>query len=1017
MKRLFNIVLALLLAVFFTTGAIAGINDRFSDIDLTQDNYIRFDEISAPSGDPVTNDGWLYVKDSGGTSALFFEDDTGTVTNLVAGAATAWDDIADPDAAGTIAFTTYMQTLTSTATATDGLVISGLGDFADVSVVRIEQKTGNPTNGTVLEVISADAQADALLVTANATSVIQVLGTGAIGIDGLEFDVDATTGAVTINDGGDAGSVTVEGSILDINSLTFVGAGEIKTAAASALTLSADDGATAAEDLIIVANNVSLTAVGLLTMSPDNALAIAIDAADADIATALSVGANDIVGTTGLINYTNFDVDAAGAVVATAIDAGAGLIQTTGDITCAGTVTGATIAQDAIIAVTANTNLDLDGSLVTGGVDIGTVGGTGAITMGGVGHSTSVELPASVDLTMAQGDLSITDTANGDLVTLVNNTVTTNDIIDISATGVRTAGGAIKIVDGATAGDVIVITANSQTTGSGFSYTNTGAALTGAAIDLAITDGAGFTGDYFRCFDGAAEDFTIERYGETTIAGTATGTAALTLNAGDITVTSGDVDIVLGEITVNSTIDSQNVIARNIDTTTGPLLQLTNTNVNDDDSVLELVNNITGSAEITLEMSTAAAGAMVDGTMTNAAADGIALTPPASYTGQLITSALGAWLGTTGEGGVIDVVTTAAATQEVGQGVRLNYLGTGVAGTAVQGKGLHVHANAGAKAGESLVYLDTLFNDAIHINNAGVSADGIKFDVPNAYVGQGFVADLGEHVGTVTQGFIDLTTDSAATDVAGMALRINLQDTAVDTTAISGKGIYAKEVSAYKLGTFLTHFESTSNGSIYASGAADFSAAPFLGASPFIFEGATVDTEETTISVTDPEVDTTINIPDVAIATAEIPLVVAVGTTQVSEGTVATADVTGGGVTLPADHAAAGQLYTWVISGTKTGANATFDVVLYALDGAVMTLTSSDAAALDWVARFSMYITAGATQDIHGELICNGKVAVSDFATGAKDLATAGGDIKAQISNGDVGDTTTAETVRITYNE
>ncbi len=65
---------------------------------------------------------------------------------------------------------------------------------------------------------------------------------GATAIDFSEFDVSATTGSITINDGGDAGSISVEGTNLDINDLTFVGAGTIGTGAATALTL--DSGTT-----------------------------------------------------------------------------------------------------------------------------------------------------------------------------------------------------------------------------------------------------------------------------------------------------------------------------------------------------------------------------------------------------------------------------------------------------------------------------------------------------------------------------------------------------------------------------------------------------------------------------------------------------------------------------------------------------------------------------------------------------------------------------------------------------
>lgn len=49
-----------------------------------------FPEISAPSGNPSTNTGWLYVKDNGGgTTKLYFEDSAGTVTSILDAAAQA----------------------------------------------------------------------------------------------------------------------------------------------------------------------------------------------------------------------------------------------------------------------------------------------------------------------------------------------------------------------------------------------------------------------------------------------------------------------------------------------------------------------------------------------------------------------------------------------------------------------------------------------------------------------------------------------------------------------------------------------------------------------------------------------------------------------------------------------------------------------------------------------------------------------------------------------------------------
>ncbi|MFH1253633.1 MAG: hypothetical protein V1664_04890, partial [Candidatus Uhrbacteria bacterium] len=51
----------------------------------------------------------------------------------------------------------------------------------------------------------------------------------AISTGGGEFLVNGNTGSITINDGSNAGQVSIEGTILDINSMDFVGAGVITT--------------------------------------------------------------------------------------------------------------------------------------------------------------------------------------------------------------------------------------------------------------------------------------------------------------------------------------------------------------------------------------------------------------------------------------------------------------------------------------------------------------------------------------------------------------------------------------------------------------------------------------------------------------------------------------------------------------------------------------------------------------------------------------------------------------------
>lgn len=71
MKKFLFVIISILFLVSF---AEAGINDRFSNLDLKKND---------PSGQPSNGRGWIYTKDdSGGTMRLYFENENGTV-NLI----------------------------------------------------------------------------------------------------------------------------------------------------------------------------------------------------------------------------------------------------------------------------------------------------------------------------------------------------------------------------------------------------------------------------------------------------------------------------------------------------------------------------------------------------------------------------------------------------------------------------------------------------------------------------------------------------------------------------------------------------------------------------------------------------------------------------------------------------------------------------------------------------------------------------------------------------------------------
>ncbi|MCG2685789.1 MerR family transcriptional regulator, partial [Candidatus Parcubacteria bacterium] len=108
--------------------------------------------------------------------------------------------------------------ITQTGTGTGAtLTFTNTGTVADALLIQISSA------GTITDAIdvSDETITNAINVGANI-----ITGTSAA-IDFSEFDVSAATGSVTIDDGGNAGQISVEGTILDINSLDFTDAGTI----------------------------------------------------------------------------------------------------------------------------------------------------------------------------------------------------------------------------------------------------------------------------------------------------------------------------------------------------------------------------------------------------------------------------------------------------------------------------------------------------------------------------------------------------------------------------------------------------------------------------------------------------------------------------------------------------------------------------------------------------------------------------------------------------------------------
>lgn len=169
-------------------------------------------------------------------------------------------------------------------------VIYGLGIIAEdagtqvvgtgLLVENLQATDIDLTDAILVRTTTADSIVDALDVSdADITNALNVgantitgttytlIGTAAA-IDFSEFDVSSSTGAITINDDGDLGNITVESTVLDINSLDFTGAGAITTGGTTDLTLNPTDEVVLGDtDNIVIGGHAGAVAYNVISNS------------------------------------------------------------------------------------------------------------------------------------------------------------------------------------------------------------------------------------------------------------------------------------------------------------------------------------------------------------------------------------------------------------------------------------------------------------------------------------------------------------------------------------------------------------------------------------------------------------------------------------------------------------------------------------------------------------------------------------------------------------------------------
>jgi len=147
------------------------------------------------------------------------------------------------------------------------------------------------------------------------------------------------------------------------------------------------------------------------------------------------------------------------------------------------------------------------------------------------------------------------------------------------------------------------------------------------------------------------------------------------------------------------------------------------------------------------------------------------------------------------------------------------------------------------------------------------------------------------------------------------------------------------------------------------------------------------------------------------------PIIIAQGATAstATGGGTDSCDVTGSTLSLADGAFAAGKTIKWTIAGTKDSTNGTMSVHLSLGGSDVLTLTSGDSAAADWIAEITMHeYTDTAHQKFFGTLSVNGKSVVTDYATGTTDMNSGSAvTAKIRIQAAGSGDNVVSEYVRV----
>jgi hypothetical protein len=289
---------------------------------------------------------------------------------------------------------------------------------------------------------------------------------------------------------------------------------------------------------------------------------------------------------------------------------------------------------------------------------------------------TSLNPTVSGNLTIGDGNFTWTNTSAAETA-----------VFTLAATTVD----GIQIASSNTSADVIQITANATTSGSLLSL---------ISVDATMTSGA-----YIYCYDGGAQDFAVRRYGATTIAGSAAGTASLTLTTGDAVLSSG-------RITQTSTADVSSSFYRNNAVGTGAVVSIQDAHVNG--GVTLLVNSDVTDDIDALQITHDGVGYGISVVGSSVTGKQAYFAGPAAQTTSIVTvdgSTGTGWVGAATTG-MVGLITDGAVAADASL---LRIASSGQPAAANDGICLDIVESGAAQATSYAVKINSASNEALHV--------------------------------------------------------------------------------------------------------------------------------------------------------------------------------------------------------------------------------------------------------------------------------------------------------------